>query len=94
MLPIQVPGTVDERPLEPRDLEIVRRVFPSVDVAYFDALLRFGQYLLPNHNYELASGVRRKLYESIALADRALLQTMGMRWLASSAVISAGQSTG
>jgi 2-polyprenyl-3-methyl-5-hydroxy-6-metoxy-1,4-benzoquinol methylase len=87
-LPIPVKGTPGERPLEPEELEIIRRHLPNTRLRLQEFLLRFGRYMLINRNYELSPWYGRGLYDLAARVDNILLSTLRIKWLASTAVIS------
>jgi SAM-dependent methyltransferase len=90
-LPLKAHGTPDERPLEPRDLAILRRHLPGSEVRLFGFLLRVWHRFLPSR-YEDFSRVRTLLYDAVGRLDAGLLKLPVFRQLASNAVIHAAGS--
>jgi len=88
-LPIKVYGTPDERPLEPRDLAILRRHLPEMKLRTSGLLLRVWGRLFPGR-YEDFSGFRTAIFDTFARLDSALLALPGIGRLASSAVLYSG----
>ena len=88
MLPVPVVGTPDERPLEARELEIIRGSFCQVDVVYFGFAVRlFSRFILKNSNYEQSSRIRRFAHDALGRLDWLLLRALHLSKLASTAVI-------
>ena len=88
MVPVPVSGTPDERPLEDRDLAMIRSCFPShTEVRYFGALLRAGRIVLRNGNYVRSGGIAKLTYDILGRVDQLLLQKLHLRFLASVAII-------
>jgi SAM-dependent methyltransferase len=85
-LPITLNGTPDERPLEPGELDLLRRSFPNLKVRYFNFLVR-GWGRVMSGWYEDYSWFKRTLYDTLARLDRILLAIPGMQMIASYAVI-------
>jgi 2-polyprenyl-3-methyl-5-hydroxy-6-metoxy-1,4-benzoquinol methylase len=73
---VPVEGTDDERPLEARDLEVLRRVFPATEIAMFRGLGRADR-IWSNMGFQLMLGA----------IDYALLRLPGIKELGSVAVI-------
>lgn len=93
LLPIPVHGTPDERPLEPRDIAVIRRYFPNLRLRYFNFLVRIAdKFLLAGDNYELTPSWRRSIYDLAARLDRVILRVPGLQCLASGVVMSAHRS--
>jgi hypothetical protein len=88
MLPIPVNGTPDERPLNKVDLATMRSAFPGqFEITYFGFFCRVSALILRNGNYERSATWRQAVYDFTARLDRVLLQKLGLRQLASIAVI-------
>jgi 2-polyprenyl-3-methyl-5-hydroxy-6-metoxy-1,4-benzoquinol methylase len=68
-LPIVTEATPDERPLEPTEIEIVRRFLPDLQIRFYAFLNRLERYVLLNHNYERSSALRRAVANALALFD-------------------------
>jgi SAM-dependent methyltransferase len=85
-LPIAIHGTPDERPLEPADLDILRRALPGMKMRYFEFLLRPWQRFIGGR-YEDYSALMRFGYDSLARLDNAVLSLPGAGRLASTAAI-------
>jgi 2-polyprenyl-3-methyl-5-hydroxy-6-metoxy-1,4-benzoquinol methylase len=90
-LPITTYGTPDERPLEPRDLAIVRNYLPAMKMQTSGLLLRVWGRLFPGR-YEDYSRLRTAVFDTLARVDSALLSLPGVGRLASSAVICSSSS--
>ncbi len=71
-LPIPVDGTPGERPLEARELEVVRRYVSDLHVRAFDLLSRLNRFVVPG-GYERAPLGRRALANLLGFADYAIL---------------------
>ncbi len=87
MLPVKLEGTPDERPLEPADVEIVRRHIPDLKVQPFHLLGRLNRFVLPTQNYERSAWPRRAVSNSLATLDYFLLSLPGIKQLAGAAVM-------
>lgn len=87
MLPIKSDATPDERPLNLDDLRIITDHFPNLQIRYFNTATRVAMPALRISNYEMAPPLVRGLYDASGLADKFMLQTLGMRALASVAVL-------
>jgi 2-polyprenyl-3-methyl-5-hydroxy-6-metoxy-1,4-benzoquinol methylase len=85
-LPVPVHGTPDERPLDERDLAIIRRHFPGMQVHFQRLLTRFW-WRLAGGRAEDYSGPRRFLYRLLCRVDRVLLCVPVLRGLAANVVI-------
>jgi 2-polyprenyl-3-methyl-5-hydroxy-6-metoxy-1,4-benzoquinol methylase len=82
LFPANGESTPDERPLEPSEIDIVRRYIPDVRMRWYHLFDRVGQFIIPNHQYETASEVQKALVNMVALVDYAVLsvpflQTLG-----------------
>jgi 2-polyprenyl-3-methyl-5-hydroxy-6-metoxy-1,4-benzoquinol methylase len=73
MVPVSTDATPDERPLEPQEIDIVRKFLPDLKMSHFTLLGRLTRFVLPDWNYEGASAVRRGMVYSLCLADRVML---------------------
>jgi SAM-dependent methyltransferase len=85
-LPIQLNGTPDERPLEPAEMDLLRRSFPNLQVRYFNFLVR-GWGRVMSGWYEDFSWFKRLAYDTLARLDSVLLSIPGIRVMASYAVM-------
>jgi 2-polyprenyl-3-methyl-5-hydroxy-6-metoxy-1,4-benzoquinol methylase len=85
-LPIPLHATPDERPLDRRDLAIIRRHFPAAEIHLRSLLLRLWA-LLVGGRYEDYSRARRLLYQWLCRIDRVLVSIPGLRALAAIGVI-------
>ena len=65
--------TPDERPLEPRDLAILRRHLPDLTLRHFGLLGRIDRFVLTRWNYERSSLLRRGVVNVTGAADWLLL---------------------
>ncbi len=88
-LPIEVQGTPDERPLEQREFDIMRRRLPDLRIKRFGFLLRFWGRFMPGR-YEDFSPLKRAVYDSLGRLDSVILSIPLLRALGSWAVMSAG----
>ena len=86
MVPVRIEATPDERPLEAAEVRVIQRRLPDLRVARFTLLARLDRFVLPNHNYERASPIRRGLTNTLALIDSLLLAIPGFRSMAGTAV--------
>jgi len=86
MLPIQLNGTPDERPLEPAELDLLRKNFPNLKIRYFNFLMR-GCGRLMKSCYEDLSSAKRMLFDTMVRLDRIALSIPGIRLMASYAVM-------
>ncbi|MFL5636362.1 MAG: class I SAM-dependent methyltransferase [Gemmatimonadaceae bacterium] len=87
MLPVKHDATPDERPLEPADVEIVRRHIPDLRVKPFNLLGRLDRFVLPTQNYERSPWPRRAVSNSLATLDYFLLSLPGVNRLGGTAVM-------
>jgi len=85
-LPLKVRGTSDERPLEPLELEIIRRYLPNTRIRMFNLLLRLWARFLPGR-YEDFPMAKRAAYDLLGRLDSAILLMPGFSRLGGSAVI-------
>lgn len=87
MIPVKTDATPDERPLEPADIEIVRRHIPDLQVKAFSLFGRLDRFILPSSNYERSAWPRRAVSNSLATLDHFLLSRRGINKLGGKAVI-------
>lgn len=73
LLPIEVDGTPDERPLVEAELRLIRRYVPGLRIKAFSFLSRVNRFILPGGSLERASKPRRALSEAVTRIDYALL---------------------
>lgn len=74
LLPIRAgDATPDERPLEERDLTIVRRHVPDLSLRHFGMLGRIDSFVLTRWNYERSSPLRRGVVSLTNAIDWMLL---------------------
>ena len=88
-LPIHTDATPDERPLEPPELDLVKRHLPDVRHKYFGLLARLDRYVLFDTNYERSPAVRQLLANVLRVIDDAVLSLPGLNALASMSVMHA-----
>jgi 2-polyprenyl-3-methyl-5-hydroxy-6-metoxy-1,4-benzoquinol methylase len=86
-LPVKIDGTPDERPLEPADVEIVRKYIPDLQLKPFNLLGRLNRFVMPTQNYERSSWPRRAASNTLATLDYFLLSVPGISRLGGTAVM-------
>ncbi len=86
MLPVPTCGTVDERPLEEGDLEVIRRYLPDFEMRLFAILARLGRFFL-HGPYEFAPWVVRRAYDAAVRMDYVAARYLGLKQLAGVAVV-------
>lgn len=74
LVPIRTDATPDERPLEQRDLQVLRGYLDDLAVEPFHLFARLVRFVLPCAQYEAASRPRRAMADLIATADAVLLR--------------------
>jgi len=79
-------ATPDERPLEPQEIETIISIFPKSEMRLFGFLSRLARFVLPNGNYERASGTRQFIFRSAAMMDQGIF-TVGLKPLASQVIL-------
>jgi 2-polyprenyl-3-methyl-5-hydroxy-6-metoxy-1,4-benzoquinol methylase len=87
MLPVGTEATPDERPIEPAEVDIIRKYIPDLQVRAFSLVGRLDRFILPNGNYERSVWPRRALSNSVAMLDYLLLSLPGINRLGGTAVI-------
>jgi 2-polyprenyl-3-methyl-5-hydroxy-6-metoxy-1,4-benzoquinol methylase len=82
-------ATPDERPLEHRDLAVVRRHAPEMRAKYFRALGRIDTMVLRNRSYETTGKLSKFFYDALVWVDELLLRlpcgyklsSVGVMWI-------------
>jgi 2-polyprenyl-3-methyl-5-hydroxy-6-metoxy-1,4-benzoquinol methylase len=87
MVPVKTEATPDERPLEPREIDLLSKYIADIRVEPFAMLGRLNRFVLSNYNYERASRPRQAISNMLAAVDYAILRTPGFRSLAGTAVL-------
>jgi 2-polyprenyl-3-methyl-5-hydroxy-6-metoxy-1,4-benzoquinol methylase len=88
LLPIPVEGTPNERPLEPSDVDVLRRYIHPLEVRHFALLGRLERFVLESMNYEKSSRPRRLVADAMGALDYALLSAPALQPFSSTAVFS------
>jgi len=86
MVPVPTCGTVDERPLEEADLQVIRRYLTDFEMRQFAILARLSRFFL-HGPYELAPRVVRLACDAAGRMDYVAVRHLGLKKLASCAVI-------
>lgn len=73
LVPVHTEVTPGERPLERRDLAILRKLIPDLRTTHFHFLGRLREFVIPNLRYEQAAWWRRRLADGIHAFDRIAL---------------------
>jgi SAM-dependent methyltransferase len=73
-VPVRTEATPDERPLEDRDLLVLRAHLEEMHVEPFHLLARLSRFVLPCLQYEKATRPRRVLADLLHAADAVLLR--------------------
>jgi 2-polyprenyl-3-methyl-5-hydroxy-6-metoxy-1,4-benzoquinol methylase len=87
MLPVKTDATPDERPLEPGDIDTVRKHIPDLQVRPFSLFGRLDRFILSRANYERSVWLRRAASNSLATLDYFLLSLPGINKLGGTAVM-------
>ena len=74
LIPVRTDATPDERPLEERDLGVLRAHVEGLRIEPFHLLARLLRFVLPGLQYETATRPRRLLADVLAAADAVLLR--------------------
>lgn len=85
-IPVKTDATPDERPLEPAELNIIRRFLPDLRIRFYSLLGRLSRFILVHHNYERSPRWRRVLFNAVVSIDYALLSLPVVRHMAGYAV--------
>jgi hypothetical protein len=88
-VPIHTDATPDERPLEARELALVRRLLPDLHLRHFHGLGRLTRFVVPLSDYEGAPLHRRAAADLLNAVDYALLGLAPLRTLGGMAVMTA-----
>jgi 2-polyprenyl-3-methyl-5-hydroxy-6-metoxy-1,4-benzoquinol methylase len=88
-LPIHTDATPDERPLEPGEIDVVRRHLPELQLKYFGLLARLDRWVLLDTNYERSPAARQLVANVLRVIDDAVLAMPGLHALASMTVMHA-----
>ncbi len=86
-LPIPTHGTPDERPLEPAELDVLRKYIPQLQARYHNAAVRIVNKFFVRGRYEDFSPLARAAYDTVARVDEFSLNYLGLSGFASSAVL-------
>jgi 2-polyprenyl-3-methyl-5-hydroxy-6-metoxy-1,4-benzoquinol methylase len=86
MLPISVPGTPGERPLDGREFAILREHMPGLEFHYYDGGMRMVNRFLLRGWYEDMSPAWRATYSFLARTDDFLLNKLPLEGFAGEAV--------
>ncbi|HWE24240.1 MAG TPA: class I SAM-dependent methyltransferase [Myxococcales bacterium] len=81
-VPVHTDTTPGERPLEPSDIEIIRRHIPAVKNRYFRCFARLARLFVRCQQLETASPFQRALTKMFAATDYFLLSLPGIERLA------------
>lgn len=92
LIPIHTEATPGERPLEPRDIAILRRYVADLRMSPFWFFGRVGRFILDRTPYERASTPRRWASNALARADATLFRLPRATALSSMAVFSGALS--
>jgi 2-polyprenyl-3-methyl-5-hydroxy-6-metoxy-1,4-benzoquinol methylase len=86
-VPIRTDATPGERPLEPAELELIRRHLPGFRVRHFGLVARFNRLVLPSNDLEHAGRIQKAIVHLNCCVDQALLAIPGLERVANTAVI-------
>jgi 2-polyprenyl-3-methyl-5-hydroxy-6-metoxy-1,4-benzoquinol methylase len=73
LFPENVDATPDERPLEQREMQLIRRYVNVTGSRYFHGVSRINSRILGSNSYERASALRRSLADLLCRIDQLLL---------------------
>lgn len=73
-IPVHTGATPDERPLEPAEIEIVRRHVPGLQIRRFSFLGRLDRLVLKDYNFERSHPLRRCVSDLMARTDAVCLR--------------------
>jgi 2-polyprenyl-3-methyl-5-hydroxy-6-metoxy-1,4-benzoquinol methylase len=73
LVPVHTEVTPGERPLEMRDLAILRKIIPDLRKTHFHFLARLRRFVIPDNRYEQAAWWRRRLADALHAFDRMVL---------------------
>jgi len=80
-------GTPHERPLEPKDIDVIERHVPGFKIRYYRATSRLDRVILPDRQLESAAWWRVGLFRSLCALDYAALSIPFCHRAASMAVM-------
>ncbi len=86
-VPVDAPHTPGERPLEDRDLAVLRRHLPDLALRRFRLLGRIDRFVMPGHDYEHAPVAQRAAIWALTQLDAALLRVPALQRFGSVAVM-------
>jgi len=86
-LPIHTHATPGERPLEAREINLIRRFVPNLALRPFALLGRLDRFFISDRSFERASLIRRQICSFLASIDYGLLCLPGFRNLGGQAVM-------
>lgn len=86
-IPVAANATPGERPLEPRELALVRDRVPASRARYFRCLSRLQRFVLSNGSYEHSAPWRKLLSDFLAQTDHQILANRHFRRFASVVVV-------
>lgn len=82
LVPVPSEGTPGERPLEQREIELIRGYFRDMRIRPFSLLARLSRLILSDGNYEGSGWPKRLLLDALSGADYVILSLPGSRNLA------------
>jgi 2-polyprenyl-3-methyl-5-hydroxy-6-metoxy-1,4-benzoquinol methylase len=80
LVPAFPEGTPDERPLEPADLDVLKRSFAFEALVTWGPLARLSARTVVRRGYEKAGALRRSASTMLFILDRLLQGHTGARW--------------
>jgi 2-polyprenyl-3-methyl-5-hydroxy-6-metoxy-1,4-benzoquinol methylase len=86
-LPIKTDATPDERPLEAKEIEIIRQYLPDLYVRHFSLLDRLNRFVLKDYDYERSSLPRRAVTNVLTGIDYVILSLPGLKRLGGTSVM-------
>jgi 2-polyprenyl-3-methyl-5-hydroxy-6-metoxy-1,4-benzoquinol methylase len=86
-MPVSTDATPDERPLEPAELDIVRRYVTDLHLRTFSFLSRVERFVLVDWSYEHSAPWRRTTVNALAALDYLVLSLPGIQRLGGNAVL-------
>lgn len=86
-LPIHTAATPGERPIGYREISVIKRHIPDLQIRTFGVLSWLDRYVLSSNNYERSSSLRRAASSGLAAVDYALLSLPYLWKLGSLAVL-------
>lgn len=86
-VPVKTDATPDERPLEPAEIEILKRFLPDLHVRFFSLFARLQRFVLIHSNYERSPWTRRAIADALVCCDYPLLSLPMIRNMGGYAVL-------